>query len=48
MKKKTARSDAGPRQFDRRTSYRFSISARRQTRCLADLHASRFGLSVNG
>jgi DNA-binding MarR family transcriptional regulator len=37
-----------PRGLDRRTSYRFSIIARRQTRCLADMHASRFRLSVNG
>jgi DNA-binding MarR family transcriptional regulator len=36
------------RGLDRRSSYRFSIIARRQTRCLADMHASRFGLSVNG
>ena len=48
MKKKVTRTEAGPRRLDRRTSYRFSIIARRQTRCLADMHASRFGLSVNG
>ncbi len=40
--------DPGQRRLDRRTSYRFSIIARRHTRCLADMHASRFGLSVNG
>jgi hypothetical protein len=34
--------------LDQRTSYRFSIIARRQTRCLADMHAATFGLSVNG
>jgi DNA-binding MarR family transcriptional regulator len=42
------RSQPQARGLDRRTSYRFSIIARRQTRCLADMHASRFGLSVNG
>src|SRR5262245_60161781 len=45
---KKGKSQAGPRGLDRRTSYRFSIIARRQTRCLADMHASRCGLSVNG
>jgi DNA-binding MarR family transcriptional regulator len=40
--------ELGQRDLDRRTSYRFSIIARRQTRCLADMHASRCGLSVNG
>jgi DNA-binding MarR family transcriptional regulator len=45
---KKDKSQAGPRDLDRRTSYRFSIIARRQTRCLADMHASRCGLSVNG
>jgi len=41
-------TDPGQRRLDQRTSYRFSIIARRHTRCLADMHASRFGLSVNG
>jgi DNA-binding MarR family transcriptional regulator len=40
--------DRGQRRLDRRTSYRFSIIARRHTRCLADMHASHFGLSTNG
>ena len=47
MRKQNA-TDRGQRRLDRRTSYRFSIIARRQTRCLADMHASRFGLSTNG
>jgi len=48
MRKKDTQADRGQRRLDRRTSYRFSIIARRQTRCLADMHASRLGLSVNG
>ena len=47
MRKQNA-TDRGQRRLDRHTSYRFSIIARRQTRCLADMHASRFGLSTNG
>jgi DNA-binding MarR family transcriptional regulator len=48
MSKKPARPDTGPLSLDRRTSYRFSIIARRQTRCLAEMHSAKFGLSVNG
>jgi DNA-binding MarR family transcriptional regulator len=47
-KKRGARPDASRLSLDQRTSYRFSIIARRQTRCLADMHAATFGLSVNG
>jgi DNA-binding MarR family transcriptional regulator len=48
MTRKDARPDARQLRLDRRTSYRFSIIARRQTRCLAEMHSARFGLSVNG
>jgi DNA-binding MarR family transcriptional regulator len=48
MAKKEARPDARQLRLDRRTSYRFSIIARRQTRRLAEMHSARFGLSVNG
>jgi DNA-binding MarR family transcriptional regulator len=48
MSKKDARPDSPRLSLDRRTSYRFSIIARRQTRCLAQMHSARFGLSVNG
>ena len=48
MTKKDARPDARQLRLARRTSYRFSIIARRQTRCLAEMHSARFGLSVNG
>src|SRR5262245_28259163 len=47
-KRRGARPDAGQLSLDQRTSYRFSIIARRQTRCLAEMHADTFGLSVNG
>jgi len=44
------KASPGSRQLglDRRTSYRFSIIARRQTRCLAEMHSAACGLSVNG
>ena len=48
MARKEARPDARQFRLDRRTSYRFSIIARRQTRCLAEMHSATFGLSVNG
>jgi DNA-binding MarR family transcriptional regulator len=48
MRKQRGRPDASQLSLDQRTSYRFSIIARRQTRCLADMHAATFGLSVNG
>jgi DNA-binding MarR family transcriptional regulator len=47
-KQRGARLDASQLSLDQRTSYRFSIIARRQTRCLAEMHAATFGLSVNG
>ena len=48
MSKGPARPDSKQLSLDRRTSYRFSIIARRQTRCLAAMHSAEFGLSVNG
>jgi DNA-binding MarR family transcriptional regulator len=39
---------AGRRGLGSRTSYRFSIIASRQARCLAAMHAGELGLSVNG
>ena len=48
MSKGRVRPDSKQLSLDRRTSYRFSIIARRQTRCLAGMHAAEFGLSVNG
>jgi len=48
MAKTGARPDARQFRLDRRTSYRFSIIARRQTRCLAQMHSAELGLSVNG
>jgi DNA-binding MarR family transcriptional regulator len=48
MTRKDARPDARQLRLDRRTSYRFSIIARRQTRCLAEMHSAKFGVSVNG
>jgi DNA-binding MarR family transcriptional regulator len=48
MSKGRARPVSKQLSLDRRTSYRFSIIARRQTRCLATMHAAEFGLSVNG
>lgn len=46
--KKKAPPDSRQLGLDRRTSYRFSIIARRQTRCLAEMHSAVCGLSVNG
>jgi DNA-binding MarR family transcriptional regulator len=48
MARKAAPPSARQLSLDRRTSYRFSIIARRQTRCLAQMHSTTFGLSVNG
>ena len=48
MSKGRVRPNSKQLSLDRRTSYRFSIIARRQTRCLAQMHAAEFGLSVNG
>jgi DNA-binding MarR family transcriptional regulator len=48
MNKKEASPDSRQLGLDRRTSYRFSIIARRQTRCLAEMHSAACGLSVNG
>jgi DNA-binding MarR family transcriptional regulator len=47
-KQRGARLETSQLSLDQRTSYRFSIIARRQTRCLAEMHAATFGLSVNG
>jgi DNA-binding MarR family transcriptional regulator len=46
--KKSGSPDSRQLGLDRRTSYRFSIIARRQTRCLAEMHSAACGLSVNG
>lgn len=48
MARKPTRPNGRQLSLDRRTSYRFSIIARRQTRCLAQMHSATFGLSVNG
>jgi DNA-binding MarR family transcriptional regulator len=45
---RTVRPDPRRLGLDRRTSYRFSIIARRQTRCLAQMHWAECRLSVNG
>jgi DNA-binding MarR family transcriptional regulator len=37
---------AGSHTLDERTTYRFSILAARQTRCLSEMYAQEFGLSV--
>lgn len=46
--RKKALPDSRQLELDRRTSYRFSIIARRQTRCLAEMHSAACRLSVNG
>jgi DNA-binding MarR family transcriptional regulator len=38
---------AGSRTLDERTTYRFSILASRQTRCLSAMYIQKFGLSVS-
>ena len=47
-KTRDTKPDPEQLRLDRRVSYRFSIIARRQTQCLAAMHMSKCGLSVNG
>ena len=43
----SGKRSAASRALDERTTYRFSILASRQTRCLSAMYLQKFGLSVS-